>query len=78
MIFQIVDDFDDSEEDSLHERTVNSVLILGEEGALSLLKEEAKGFQETLNALRLNCPSIEQIVSYLLKAADRHVASCCK
>jgi geranylgeranyl diphosphate synthase type II len=71
MIFQMVDDFDDCEEDRRHERKVNSVLVHGEAEALRLLNAEADALQEALQLLQLQCPVLQHIISGLLASAEQ-------
>lgn len=79
MAFQIADDMGDIAQDQRNQRSINSVIVLGRDRAVSLFDQEMEQFKEILISLNLHTPSFEkmrellikQVLSYTLNAGSR-------
>lgn len=69
LIFQLVDDFFDMEQDKKVEHSINAALILGPEKAIELLDQETRAFEAVLQHLKLAESPLLSIVKLLVQAA---------
>ena len=70
MAFQIVDDFEDRQQDALHGHALNVANILGKDAAKVLFYEEINQFYETIKKLNLQGSDLQSLAQLLEKQVE--------
>jgi len=76
--FQIADDLEDQEQDTLNRSSVNIANRLGTNQALELFHREIKDFEQTLQELSFHSKDLQALASLIVQRVDQCTQSCVK